>query len=64
MLQDERPEVDFTLVNGHIRLMLRNCSKVLPRDVYRRLEARINAEKSYLEQKKIFDEYVKVIINK
>ena len=64
MPQDERPTVDFTLVNGHIGLMLGNCSRVLPCDVYKRLESRINSEKSYLEQKKIFDEYVKIIINK
>ena len=64
MPQEEKPTVDLTYVNGHIGLMLRNCSRVLPPETYTRLEARIKAEKSYIEQKKIFSEYVKVFIKK
>ena len=64
MPQDERPTVDLTYVNGHIGLMLRNCSRVLPSETYKRLEARIKAEKSYIEQRKIFNEYVKILIKK
>lgn len=64
MQKGPKPQVDFTFVNGNISLMLRNSSLVLPRDEYERLESRIIAEEAYTEQKKIFAEYMQIIIRK
>lgn len=64
MQKDPESQVDFTFVNGNISLMLRNSSLVLPRDEYERLENMILAEEAYTEQKKIFAEYMQIIIRK
>lgn len=64
MQKGSKPQVDFTFVNGNITLMLRNSSLVLSRDEYERLESRILAEEAYTEQKKIFAEYMQIIIRK
>lgn len=64
MQKGSKPQVDFTFVNGNISLMFRNPSLVFPRDEYESLKSRILAKEVYTEQKKIFAEYMQIIIRK
>ena len=57
-----KPKMDFSLCLGCIPAMLRVCEPVLSPQKYNEMRKKVEKEKAYTKQKKIFFDYVDPVI--